>query len=380
MRKIEEIGIVKSKFKESADPFEMRKHESTIIVDKKYEEGLFRLEENRYIQVLFLFDRSGDYTLIGPRYHGDVKGVFASRSPRRPCPIGSTTVELLSRTGTELRVQGLDALDGTPVLDLKPYTPGLDDDAGEDRGEKAEEDFIRRNPRWELIPLIKNKDVKKLLLISGRLHGHFCPGVSLGVRAAVSGLHRLSALKERSVSSVFAADGLEELLAVIETNSCFADGIQAVSGCTFGNNSLIYRDFGKTAVTFTNRTGNGIRVAVDPAYRDAIDEAAPRFSELFDVVVKKQRREETVVAEFKKVSQEASFALLDIPEEKLFTFSETEAELPGYAPIVDSVTCEKCGERVMSSKTVEQSGREMCIPCAESSYLTVTGTGISESS
>jgi formylmethanofuran dehydrogenase subunit E len=276
-------------------------------------------------------------------------------------------------------VRGLDALDGTPVLDLKPYTPDLDE-AGQDRAEKAEEDFIRRNPHGELIPLIKNRDLKGLLLASGRLHGHFCPGVSLGVQAAVSGLHRLAALKERAVASVFAADGLEELIAVIETNSCFADGIQAVSGCTFGNNSLIYRDFGKTAVTFTNRTGKGIRVAVNPAYRDAIDEAAPRFSELFDIVVKKQQREEAVVTEFKKVSQEASFAILDIPEEKLFTFSETEEELPGYAPIVDSVICEKCGESVMGPKIVEQSGRKMCIPCADSSYLAVTGTGISESS
>jgi formylmethanofuran dehydrogenase subunit E len=379
MRTIEEIGIVKSKFKESADPFEMRKHESTILIDKKYEEGLFRLEENRYIQVLFLFDRSADYTLIGPRYHGDVKGVFASRSPRRPCPIGSTTVELLSRTGTELRVRGLDALDATPVLDLKPYTPGLDD-ARQERAEKAEEDFIRRNPRGELIPLIKNREVKALLLASGRLHGHFCPGVSLGVQAAVSGLHRLAALKEQSVASVFAADGLEELLAVIEINSCFADGIQTVSGCTFGNNSLIYRDFGKTAVTFTDRTGKGIRVAVDLDYRSAIDEAAPRFGELFDAVVKEQQRKDALVAEFKKVSEEASFALLDIPEEQLFSFAEVAAEVPAYAPIVESVTCERCGERVMGSKIVEQSGREMCIPCAESSYLTVTGTGISESS
>ena len=58
--KIEKIGTVKSKFKESADPFEMRKHESTIVIEEQYTDGLFRIEDSRYIQVLFLFDRSRD--------------------------------------------------------------------------------------------------------------------------------------------------------------------------------------------------------------------------------------------------------------------------------------------------------------------------------
>lgn len=376
MRSVEEIGRVQSRFKQSGDPDEMRKHESTIIVDKQYEEGLFRIEDHRYIQVVFLFDRSSGYTLKGPRRYGDVKGVFASRSPRRPVPIGVTTVELLSRKGNELQVLGLDALDGTPVLDLKPYVAWVD----EEGRRQTEEDFHRHTPRGELIPLIKNRNMKELLLLSGRLHGHFCPGVSLGVQAAVAGLHRLAEHRDVSVTALLAADGMEELLAIVETNNCFTDGIQVVSGCTFGNNSLLYFDFGKTAVTFTDRGGDGLRVSVKPGYQETINSTVPRFRELFETVVVQQNRDESSLEEFKKVSREASFAMLEVPAEEMFSFAAVKATIPDYAPIEESVTCSVCGESVMASRTTPRRPGEdsspVCIPCARGEYFAVTGHGI----
>lgn len=126
MYKVQVIGEVKSKFKETANPNEMRKHESTIIIKPEYEEGLYKIENNNYIKVIFFFHRSKDYKLKGKRCHGKIRGVFASRSPKRPSSIGVTTVELLKRNGRELRVKGLDAIEGTPVIDIKPYAAGID--------------------------------------------------------------------------------------------------------------------------------------------------------------------------------------------------------------------------------------------------------------
>lgn len=127
MLQIVPIGIVQSHFQQPADPMEMRKHESVIVIKPEYEEGLYRIEENEYVQVIFAFHRAKGYQLKERRRGGEVKGVFASRSPARPNPIGVTTVKLLTRKGNRLRVMGLDAIDGTPVLDLKPYTPVMDE-------------------------------------------------------------------------------------------------------------------------------------------------------------------------------------------------------------------------------------------------------------
>ncbi len=121
MFELQQIGIIKSDFKEPADPTEMRKHENSIIIEPEFAEGLYKIEGNDYLQVIFYLHRSKGYNLKGPRRYGKVRGVFASRSPKRPSPIGITTLELLERKGKKLKVKGLDAVDGTPVIDLKPY-------------------------------------------------------------------------------------------------------------------------------------------------------------------------------------------------------------------------------------------------------------------
>jgi tRNA-Thr(GGU) m(6)t(6)A37 methyltransferase TsaA len=96
--------------------------EGTIEVLAEFEEGLKDIGGFSHLMVLWVFDRSEGYELVGkPPSDDRPHGVFATRSPRRPNPIGLTTVELLSREGGSLRVRGLDMLDGTPVLDLKPY-------------------------------------------------------------------------------------------------------------------------------------------------------------------------------------------------------------------------------------------------------------------
>ena len=117
------IGYVENDFDEPAAPDQIQAAESRIVLDPALVEGLQGLEAGQSIMVIFHFHRAQGYAL---RQHprGDesrpVRGVFALRSPRRPNPIGVTVVDLLAVEGPVLRVRGLDAINGTPVLDLKP--------------------------------------------------------------------------------------------------------------------------------------------------------------------------------------------------------------------------------------------------------------------
>ena len=117
------IGHVKNEFDEPAAADLIRATESWIILDPVYVEGLSGLEPGQQIMVVYYFHRSKGYDLLQhPR--GDVsrppRGVFALRSSRRPNPIGVTVVNLVAIEGNVLSVRGLDAINTTPVLDLKP--------------------------------------------------------------------------------------------------------------------------------------------------------------------------------------------------------------------------------------------------------------------
>jgi tRNA (adenine37-N6)-methyltransferase len=117
------IGIVQNEFKELASADEIRARESRIILNPDLVEGLQGLELGSQVMVIFYFHLSEGFDLHQhPRADSGrpMRGVFALRSPRRPNPIGVTIVELLSIENNMLRVRGLDAINGTPVLDLKP--------------------------------------------------------------------------------------------------------------------------------------------------------------------------------------------------------------------------------------------------------------------
>ena len=88
--------------------------------------GLTDIEGFSHLIVLWEFDRSIDFDLIcNPPVDNRPHGVFATRSPRRPNPIGLTIVELLRREGSDVQVRGVDMLDGTPILDIKPYLSSI---------------------------------------------------------------------------------------------------------------------------------------------------------------------------------------------------------------------------------------------------------------
>lgn len=117
------IGYVENEIDERALPDVIRAVESRIVLDPAYTEGLKGLAAQEHLMVIFHFDRSEGYELQQhPR--GDEsrlpRGVFALCSPNRPNGIGVTVVDLLEINENVLRVTGLDAINGTPVLDLKP--------------------------------------------------------------------------------------------------------------------------------------------------------------------------------------------------------------------------------------------------------------------
>jgi tRNA (adenine37-N6)-methyltransferase len=124
------IGYVRSAYKNTKDiPKGLgAKHEAegTLELRADLEPGLTDIEGFSHLFVIWAFDRSEGFDLLAnPPSDNRPHGVFTTRSPRRPNPIGLTVVELLSREGAALHVRGIDMLDGTPILDIKPYLSGL---------------------------------------------------------------------------------------------------------------------------------------------------------------------------------------------------------------------------------------------------------------
>ncbi|MFW6139508.1 MAG: tRNA (N6-threonylcarbamoyladenosine(37)-N6)-methyltransferase TrmO [Spirochaetota bacterium] len=221
------------------------------------------------------------------------------------------------------------------------------------------------NPRAEMEKMINSGDTKGLLKQAAQLHGHFCPFLSIGVRAGFAGIKTLNVKTK----------GMEDVLAILETNNCFSDGVQMVTGCSFGNNSLIYRDFGKTAASIVTRDGNGIRIAVKME-EDWLEKNYPKASRLFEKVVVKRQGSEEENKELQKRWQTIAFAMLDIPQEEIFQVQDIHANIPRYAPIMESIRCSRCGEMVMESKVVEKEAHPTCIPCSAKGYYQLDGEGI----
>ncbi|MFB6290151.1 MAG: tRNA (N6-threonylcarbamoyladenosine(37)-N6)-methyltransferase TrmO [Candidatus Bipolaricaulia bacterium] len=355
-----EVGIVRNGFEEPQSPDVMRDSESVIEVHRKYEDGLYGIESNHYLQILFYFHLSDGYELVGPRRHGEARGVFASRSPHRPSSLGATVVELLERHGNELKVRGLDAVNGTPVVDIKPYADPFDSSSPADDERKS-------NPRETIQKLIKRKDTENLLLEAGQLHGHFCPFLSLGVVAAQYAVSELGNV----------APDMEDTVAIVETNSCFSDGIQYVTGCTFGNNALIYRDYGKTAFTLAYRNGPGIRLYFSE--EGFLEETYPEAMDLFKKVVVNREGTEEEKDRLKEVWRDVGFEVVARSARDLFDIERIDSpDLPDYAPIYEDEYCDSCGEKFMAPKGIEKDGRCLCRDCAGEGHLQLDGSGLKE--
>jgi formylmethanofuran dehydrogenase subunit E len=224
----------------------------------------------------------------------------------------------------------------------------------------------RHNPRQEIEKAIADNNLSKLLLFSGVLHGHFCPYSAIGVKAAAL------AVRELGVKST----GMEETIAIVETNNCFSDGVQLITGCSFGNNALIYRDYGKTAFTLAKRTGEAVRIAVKTDSR-FLEEREPEAMALFQKVVKERAGTAEDEKRLKEMWRELSFKLLEVSDEELFDIRQMQINVPAYARIFASVKCSICGENVMEPRARLKDGNPVCIPCSGQEFYQLAGDGIS---
>jgi formylmethanofuran dehydrogenase subunit E len=180
-------------------------------------------------------------------------------------------------------------------------------------------------------------------------HGHVCPGLSIGYRAAHTAMDRLQEKR--------AAD--EEIVAVVETDACSADAVQVLTGCTFGNGNFIYRDYGKMALTLLSRnTGRGVRVALKP---DAF-----KPDEEHMALIQKITRGDATTEEhnrFEELHFKRTCNILEAPSDELFSVSSVAVELPARARIEPSEPCARCGEPTMPSKMNVVDGRKVCRGC-----------------
>lgn len=144
------IGFVRSPYRATSEipkgPGAEHRAEGTLELRPELEAGLQDIEGFSHLFVLWVFDRSEGHELVStvPLDEEAPHGVFASRSPRRPNPIGLSVVELLGREGACLRVRGVDMLDGTPILDVKPYLSGVPAEKLR-RGWIAEAELLRKS-------------------------------------------------------------------------------------------------------------------------------------------------------------------------------------------------------------------------------------------
>ncbi len=224
---------------------------------------------------------------------------------------------------------------------------------------------IKENPREEIEKLLQKDDVEALLRKAAELHGHFCSYLTYGVIAGYI------AIKELGIKNT----GMEEAVAIVETNNCFSDGIQIITGCTFGNNALIYKDVGKTAVTVAKRDGTAIRIALDPIYEKSIEKEYSEANGLWEKIVVK--REEATRQEHNRMMElfaEMAFKELKKPADKMFRITRMKINTPQYAPIFNSVICQVCGEKTY--RPVMHNGKLVCMDCAGVSYYLLDGRGV----
>ena len=358
------VGIIKNSFNESTDWHKIKSKPSTIHINYKWQDALLNIGECEYLDIVFYFHASDGYELSDQIPSGAQRGAFASRSPRRPNAIGITSVKLLANTHNTLVVEGLDAINNTPVLDIKCSDTSLF--ASESDLNPVHNAKLKSDPRIDIRNLIHNKNTKLLMLKAGVLHGHYCPGLAMGIMAACYAMNKFQA----------DSDGMEDLLAITETNNCFSDGVQFVTGCSFGNNALIFRDIGKTAFTLTRRDGQGIRVCSRHESREIIQKTFPDFQELYRQVVEEQNHDTGLVASYKKSAINRAFGTLSIPFEQLFTVQKLSVTVPGYAPIHESVICASCGESVMKSRSTQINDKYYCLSCNSDSFGILDGHGI----
>ena len=183
-----------------------------------------------------------------------------------------------------------------------------------------------------------------------QFHGHQCPGLAIGIRVSEVVLRELGKP---------ARD--EEMVAIVETDSCSVDAIQVLTGCTFGKGNLIYNDFGKPVFTFLNRENNkAMRISLNKDAFEMDEEHLSLFAKVRNKTASEAERELFTQKHIKKSNE-----VLDLPEEKLLIIEHVKPEPIQKARIHESLDCVVCNEPVMETRVKLLNGEAHCIPCFE---------------
>jgi len=221
--------------------------------------------------------------------------------------------------------------------------------------------------RIEIEKMIEDNDLAGLLYQTAKIHGHHCVGSSMGVIAAHYAMKSLGVTRNT---------GMEHLIAVVETNSCFSDGVQVVTGCSFGNNSLVYRDYGKTAFSLVERGGDGVRVSARPDLGDLLKDSDPETQTLYRKIVNERNATPEEEARMMELNRRHYFNVLNIPADKIFKLEHVKVELPSYSRLLNSHICAGCGEKVMETRATRRGDNYYCIPCIKESYGQLDWAGV----
>ncbi|MDV4341709.1 formylmethanofuran dehydrogenase [Methanoculleus sp. YWC-01] len=201
-------------------------------------------------------------------------------------------------------------------------------------------------------PSGRSKEAHERFAEAAVFHGHICPGLATGYRAAEIALSRLCSGRSED----------EELVTITETDACGVDAIQVLTGCTAGKGNLFFKDYGKHAFTFINRrTGAAVRVAANPSFD--VNSLDPDLAPLRARVMRRVATEEEQ-AEFHERVHRVVDAILEAPAEVLFTIQDVEVEIPERARIFSSVPCAKCGEMTAESRVRVEDGKFLCYACS----------------
>lgn len=257
---LELIGYVHNNCSVSQAPELIKQEISVIEILPEYAEGLLDIEKSEYIDLIFSFHQEKRVDLVSKLRTGETKGVFASRSPRRPNHLGVTTVKLKKREGNKLYVEGADALNNSPVLDIKYCDTSILERQNVDEAIRID------SPRIEIVRHIMNNDTKALMLKAAQIHGHICPGLAMGVMGATKVMQELYNRQENPLDYTLIAD----------MQNCPADGALFVTGCTPGTRRFIQGEHPENMCFYLkNKDGKGWKLTLRESSREYMKQHLP---------------------------------------------------------------------------------------------------------
>jgi formylmethanofuran dehydrogenase subunit E len=181
-------------------------------------------------------------------------------------------------------------------------------------------------------------------------HGHWCPGLAIGIRAAELALQE------------FGRSSDEEIVAVVETDMCGVDAIQYLTGCTFGKGNLIYKDYGKNAFTFYRRSDDkALRLMTK---NNIFGDTQPELGRLNRKAQEKSLTKEEE-QKWLSIREALSKRIMETSIPELFDVKKPAEITPKKARMLQSIICDECKEATMESRIRRFQGLELCIPCFE---------------